>query len=454
MDEYDYLFVGRQLLSGLTWPTYSYIFGSDISWYLFGFFEKHVGGFAGARVAAILLGGLSLLGCFVFTLQLWPSKSLALLSTLFLAASAHHIFISTLATYDIVSFCFFTWALATAMYTASKKSYRFAVLSAALLSIAIVCKYTTILYLPLIGLFMLYSVPRQAMLAAGAISLFLAAYVGMHFSELSTLYQVQIVGVHSANSTRVDIATRVIQQLSLPLWLWACAFTFCFRSKRTRTIKILLLLLAFSVPMPAYHFYSGNHISLYKHLNYSALFLFPAAAWVLFEAVRQPPSRFRITALLFPVFGMSYLCFNVIQLGHIKNAYPNTTELSRVIERQIRKDNTILSEDPYIFRYLTSDVISQENIKETTWLDNNLDGIHSPRDVKNALWDRKFELVLLTDQIHADKNLDYRHILSQRGYIEIYNQPYWLSNVMTTNTNGRLTLFKRLDTAEHHALQD
>jgi len=447
MDEYDYLFVGRHLLSGLTWPTHSYIFGSDLSWYLYGFFDKYAGGHIGARIAAILVGGLSLLGFFVFVFQLWSSKHVALLSTLMLAASANHIFISTMATYDIISFCFFTWALATALYTAKTESYMIALLSAALLSLAIISKYTTILYLPFIGIVMLYSAPRQALAAGVAIAAMLAVYVKLHFIELSVLYEQQIVGVHSANSTRSDIAVRVFKQLGLMLYFWICAIVVCslrLNRKLTVTNKVLVILLVFSLPMPFYHFYSGNHISLFKHLNFSALFLIPATAWVLVEADKRISSESRQVPILLAAFAVAYMIFNTAQLGRIKNAYPDTTALSQVIAENINDDSTILSENPYIFRYLASDVVPQYNIKETTWLDNNHDGIRSSQDVKDALWDRKFELVLLTDQIHENDNPQFRSILSQRGYIPIYSNAYQLSSVMTKITQGKLTLYKRL----------
>ena len=36
IDEYDYLFVGKQLLAGKDWATYGYIFGSNLDWYIVG----------------------------------------------------------------------------------------------------------------------------------------------------------------------------------------------------------------------------------------------------------------------------------------------------------------------------------------------------------------------------------------------------------------------------------
>ena len=53
IDEYDYLFVGKQLLAGNAWGTYFYIFGSNLNWYILGVGEA-LGGLEGARAIAAL----------------------------------------------------------------------------------------------------------------------------------------------------------------------------------------------------------------------------------------------------------------------------------------------------------------------------------------------------------------------------------------------------------------
>ena len=117
MDEYDYLFVGRQLINGESWPSLSYVFGADFNWYLFAWFDLYIdgicsSGICGPRLLAWLLGLMSLGACYVFTRSFSGSPRSALLATLLLAITAPHIFISSVTTYDVVAFTLFSWSVA------------------------------------------------------------------------------------------------------------------------------------------------------------------------------------------------------------------------------------------------------------------------------------------------------------------------------------------------------
>ena len=64
IDEYDYLFVGKQLLAGKDWGTYFYIFGSNLNWYILGIGES-LAGLSGARAMAGCHGtGCRGMGCY------------------------------------------------------------------------------------------------------------------------------------------------------------------------------------------------------------------------------------------------------------------------------------------------------------------------------------------------------------------------------------------------------
>jgi len=105
MDEYDYLFVGKTLLSGGHWPTHSYIFGWDLNWRLLAWGDNLFGGLSGARIIAAILGALSLLGMYSFVYTLWNNNhGVALIAALLLGFEGSHLYTSALATYDIVSF--------------------------------------------------------------------------------------------------------------------------------------------------------------------------------------------------------------------------------------------------------------------------------------------------------------------------------------------------------------
>ena len=215
MDEYDYLFVAKSLLADMTWPTHTYIFGSDFSWYLFGWGEQFIGGLVGARTVAALLGLLSLWGIFLFAREVWQSKSIAWVATFILALSAGHTFISRLASYDAVSFCFFTLAMMPLLRSCNKSpsplnktSLLYLTLGIFMLMGAVLTKYTTAAYLPFIGLFILVVAPARAIIGGSILAAGIAAYLWLHWQDLVVLYQVQISGTHGANTTYTDIIVR------------------------------------------------------------------------------------------------------------------------------------------------------------------------------------------------------------------------------------------------------
>lgn len=459
MDEYDYLFVAKMLLADLQWPTHTYIFGSDLSWYLFGWGEAFFGGLAGARLVAALLGLLSLVGVYLFTKQVWQSKRVALLATLLMAAAAGHIFISRLASYDAVSFTFFSLAMMPLLRSCQlnkstdSQSFRYMYLLCGILLLlgAVLTKYTTAAYLPFIGLFMLIAAPMQALVGGTILVLGIAAYLSMHWTELVVLYQVQISGTHGANTTYKDILYRAGYYAGLPALLTLLATRHEKRtSGQSQNVKILLLLLLFSCPLFLYHLQGKNLISLYKHLNFSLFFLVGGAAWLvmkIYDHYKSNAYSQAATVRLTPAFLAGLLAFytllNLQQLKDMESGYPNVQGLVSHIQKQSLQGHTsILSEDPYLFRYFAFGEISQDQIRETSWLDNDKDGVHSHQDVLDALWDRKFNTVLLTDAIHPDKNIEYRKILSQRGYVQHYEESYELSTVMTTNKTGNITLYR------------
>ncbi len=276
----------------------------------------------------------------------------------------------------------------------------------------------------------------------------LCAHLWLHWEELKVLYEVQISGIHGANSTYKEIISRSLNQTWLLLLPAILALIHARSNKEEdgkRAFSVISILIVFSMPLFLYHFQGRNLISLYKHLNYANLFLALCAAWLLTLVAYAKPWRtsriFQFRMPILAVFLVVYLLTNINQLRETQRGYPDVSELLAHLDSKEVK-GTVLSEDPYLFRYLKFDVLPQEDIRETTWLDNDQDGQYTLQDVQDAVWDRKFNYVLLTDAIHPEHNMTLREILSQRGYELEYNSEYSLSSVMTTHTRGHISLYK------------
>lgn len=457
MDEHDYLFVAKMLLAGKEWPTHTYIFGSDLSWYLLGWGEQFLGGITGARLIAMVAGLLSCTGLYLFAREFWQSSRVAWVATLLLASSANHIFISRLATYDSISFALFSLSLMPLMRGCVESNasvisrYKYTLVGSTLLVLAVLAKYPAILYLPFIGFFILITARRQFWVWATVVGAGIGSYTLFHWSDLKVLFDVQIMGTHGANTTYGGIAKGVAIQAGLPLAMSLLA-VLCARVKYSRERDVhrkLFLLLLMSTPLVMYHFQGKNLISLYKHINFSLYFLLIASAWLVVEIYNRCQGLYYRSRKRMVLAGLSIsLCFywslNYVLLKEMEKGYPDTAGLTEHIAdiNQI-PDVSVLSEDPYLIRYHHFDNIPQQKIKETSWLDNDNDNTRSYQDVVDALWDRKFEVVLLTDAVHPKRNDLYRSILDKRGYRKTYSEFYELSSIATTNRSGQLSVYRK-----------
>ena len=450
MDEYDYLFVGKHLLAGGTWPSHNYIFGSDVNWYLLGLGEQTFNGLEGARIVAGGFGLLSLLGIYWFVFSLWERHLTAFIATFLLSTQSVQLFISRFATYDVISFACFTLALAPLIFACTKQErikYAYLALAVLLMGLAILSKYVVILYLPVLaGIAFLHSRKIGLIFGAGVGGILLA-YGYLHWDALLVLYQDQLQGVHGVgNSSAVFIIDIVFRYLAILLIIGLLAVLWSLQVgpkpfwKHSLFQKLPLLFLC-AFPIIVYHLNALNMIALVKHLVYAALFLVPIAAWILTNLVELPNSRFAQPLAIFVVVGMCMT--NYEQLRALEQAYPDVTSVVEYAEKKLDANDTILSEDPYLFRYLGATSIPQAQIKESGWLDNNHDGKHEHQDVIDAVWDRKFAFVFLNDQLHPELNKKLRRILKSRSYDLVISKEYGTSDVMSQHTKGFLSLYKR-----------
>ncbi len=450
MDEYDYLFVGKRLLSGQTWPSYTYIFGSDLNWYLLGLGERWQG-ISGARMVAAGFGLLSLLGIYWLVYSLWQRHLTAFIAAALLSIQSIQLFISRFATYDIISFACFSLALAPLLLACTQSSrikYSYLLLSIVLMVLAITSKYVVVLYLPVVAGFAFFYSRRIGLLFGSAVGFILLGYVAVHWESLQVLYRVQIQGVHgSGNGSAQYIVETILTYHSGLLITWLLAVLWCMRVHsnpfwKQSTFKKLMLLLLLALPMLAYHLNALNMISLFKHLVYATLFLVPATAWLLTSFLESEKNN-SLKQWLASSLILAMCALNYQQLKLMEVSYANVTPIIQQVEMGLDPNDTILSEDPYLFRYLASETLPQTQIKESGWLDNNFDGKHQHQDVIDAVWDQKFSYVYLNDQLHPELNKKLRNILTIKKYKPLVDKAYKISDVMSRQVTGRIGLYKR-----------
>ncbi len=442
MDEYDYLFAGKMLLLGIEWPTHTYIFGADFNWYPFAGLDFFTNNLSATRVVSLLWGVLSLIGMFQFTKALWNNRFAAASSTALLSVEAAHIYTSKYISYDIVSFCLFVWSLYFILIALSEKNAknRWLLAGSTLIALAVLSKYIVVLYLPLIAAAAFYINVKRALIGTLLVTSIIGLYVLTWKNDLSILLSVQLSDTHTNNSHIGDILERVLAQQLILYGLLAIAIALIAQMARKKYV-VAIALIVFSLPMIFYHLYSENLISLYKHLVYNSIFLIPIIAYA-FALLVEHVKSFWFSGVTGVAVIVCFAFYNNTQLTGMEQGFPNSSAMLNTLP-SVKKSDSVLSENPYLFRYHLHNKLSQDNIKESNWFDNNRDGIIESTDIEQAIWDRKFEYVYLNDQVHKYKNVQYRQLLEQRGYHLLYNSAYKISDKLTNNTEGHLTLYKR-----------
>ncbi len=506
MDEYTYLFVGRLFELGESWPTLTYIFGADFNWHMFGWAHSILDNHLSARLLSLFFALLSLIGVYFLVNSVWHSKLQATCSVLLLSITAPHIYISSIATYDVIAFCLFTWAMfffwklaldesasdsedLVAEKVASQRAQYWFFVGSMLLIAACLSKYVLILYLPPLLLLLLIFKPRFVLPAVLLVGGALLLYVFVNKDSLQVLYETQILITQSANIERQDLIFRMVSLVSwlmgLLLFVWliysiirpAVSGSNISQGSNSSNLRLpgvtpQLAYLLLATPLPLYHIISSNQIALMKHLSYFYLFTVPLIAYGITQVFRlicnyvsDSPENSNKTARMFlgactvcvfSAFIVQVIISNAKTANQLSRGFPDmtaTTDYWQSKRYESEHSGRILSEDPYLFRYAALPDFPQALISETTFLDNDLDGAHSRQDVRDAIWDRKFSWVLLTDQIHPEENHLYRRLLSLRGYELAVSKPYFVSGLLSGNRHGNVELY-HLSKSKKIALSD
>jgi len=457
LDECDYIFVGRALLSGEPWITKTYIFSSDMHLYLYGLADRIFSGeqsYLAARAFAVIMGTASLWFFYSFVRNLYvthtDSRRIAELATLLLALTAPHVFISQFATYDVLCFMFFAaslWLLSASVLnpretSSQQKQALIMCAGAALYALAVLAKYVVIGYAPLLFVALLLKNRRAALLFVLVVAAMLGGYVFYYRVELLQLYHNQILGTHKANATLWNILSTALEYCGFTTLLAVALFF--FKKEKALSAWYYVALAIFATPLVAYHVRSQDVISLYKHVVYACCFLAPIAGEALYLLLRRAADRdndwLRALAAALVVVACGLLWW---QLRKVQSAYPNTDAVTQLVRSNMSAQTTILSEDAYLFRYACFPTIPTKNLEEMTWYDNNHDGKREAQDVIDAVWDGKFEYVYLNGLILRELGDELKRGVLKNRYDCILTIPFHNSTVMNPINTGFLSLYRR-----------
>ncbi|MEM6795462.1 MAG: hypothetical protein AAF725_15905, partial [Acidobacteriota bacterium] len=350
------------------------------------------------------------------------------------AISPSHLFISRLATYDAVCFLFLAASLDALSYAYARRSLPAAALASGLMALAALAKYPAAACAA-VGALALLGAPRLCLVFVGGLGATLGLYGFLERGELAVLVERQLLGTHQPNATSAEVLLTALAYL----WPWLLLGLLGLIEAAPAWRLRAAVLASGAVPLVAYHLHGLNLISLYKHLVFSVLFLSPAAALALARLGKQGARGLLVAALV----TLAVAVQSAVQVRAMEQAFPDVRPAIEVLERHVGPRTRILSEDPYLPRYVFAGRLDADQIAETTWFDADGDGTRSDADVAEALESGRFDLVLLTGAVSPKlHDLLAGGVLESR-YERLYSQPFVATAVMNRQRFGFLEIYRR-----------
>ncbi|HET8907160.1 MAG TPA: hypothetical protein VFN11_09370 [Ktedonobacterales bacterium] len=380
-----YLTAGRQLLLGrVTVDHYTTYFSGYPAFYpVIGGSLDLVGGLELARLFSMVCM-LVVTGCVYFITARLTSRASASIAALLFALAGPTLYLSRLATYDALAFMFLALALALAVTIPilhAPTQWMVAVVIAPLLLAAIVAKYATLVFVPFVllllvlyilehcsqhqALRMIALVTGTFVLLLGLVSL-LAPRGVWHGLAFTTTARTAMF-----SETRLALLSTILPATSL-MWVLGLVGLALIPAGTSR--RLPLTLLAASVVAPAYHLYSGEAVSVYKHMDFAIFFVAPLAGYGLVKVGNRFVHNQAAHRTLVGVLTLLLLIVAILSAYGKYTSWPNMSQVAGVVGSQMHTTNTrCLCEDtevltyaltnstqpqqftgPYFFRYTTA----------------------------------------------------------------------------------------------------
>jgi 4-amino-4-deoxy-L-arabinose transferase-like glycosyltransferase len=375
-DEALYLYAGRQIIhhwAGGHAPYENYAFyfsGYPYVYPVIGGFLDMLGGLELARgfSLACMLGVTAIV--YLVTRRLF-GKPAALFASAAYACTGVVLFLGRLATFDAL--CLFLLALATAFAVhagMTEKRPWIALAIGPVFVLAILAKYAGMLLgLPVFGVLAGLGVAfvgwwrTFARLALALASFAASLYIVYKIMDKSAFHA---ISGSTANRTailpepRLTLLLHVLEMGGLTYLLAAIGLLLVLRHQpRFRLLAVVLF--GSSWLAPAYHIYTQESISMFKHLAYGLFFAMPLAgyalAWLSGYGRQSLPQAYRGYWLSGVAVVLLIFTLGLGQSDTLYAGWADTSQLSTALHTQIR-DGTgrILAEDIEVTRFDTLDI--------------------------------------------------------------------------------------------------
>lgn len=326
LDEVLSIFIGQKILTGESCYACKQYIGSAIIQPVFAAIGDYYGGICGARAVGIFFGLGLTATIYGITRRIFDGRYGLLAATLFIF-SGTLLYLSKLATYDIVS-AFFLGLAFYALLVAEKKQPIFSKGSllfsgAFLLFLSAMIKYTAVIFIPLLAFYVfmrnksLHSL--LFFLCPLVVFILIYGYVAVYPARYAIGGSLITVYEHSHVPLRI-LSNWTFRWVAMPYLLSIFGL---FHEERGKSALLLIFL---SLPIILFHIFTGIEHSLTNNVIYSFIFLAPAAALGVdhlgnifsFKSTDLWVKRFFISIILIVLW-----VFGFQELRWLEKQYPN-----------------------------------------------------------------------------------------------------------------------------------
>ncbi len=448
-DEALYIHAGTQLLRSLTGgppppADYATFFSGYPYFYpLLAGVLNQFGGLETVRIFSLACMLVTTACVYVVTRQLYTQAS-AYAAALLFACAGPTLFLSQLATFDTLSLMLLALATLVAFQVSAARNPAGAAVVALLLVLAVAAKYAALLFVPFVIALMAVRTLEQRgwrralSLVVLALATLAVIAVGLYFV---TPHDV-LAGLSVTTTSRIALIRTPDSYLLTIIWslgglVWVLSLIgLAFSPKRLRLVGLVLFVA--SLAAPAYHLYTGESVSLHKHIDFGLFFAVPLAGYMVSELITSfvPRIQARVVLLLL-LFAIAFVmgAQNALWWYH---GWPDTTHLISTARTQLWGGNgRYLCGDYEILEYYLDGVTTdQQYTGPYTFRYTDAHGNHLTGEAayKAAINDGYFDVIELNFPHGALSNAlspvveaqSQYHLVAKLTYSDSYGTGYYL----------------------------
>jgi hypothetical protein len=390
-----------------------------------------IGGLIGSRLLNVFFGVLLIEEVYRFTrlLALYDERTnhvAALIASFFAAFAGIGLYVSELATYDILSFFLLLFAMNSFLKAANFENGKYYLLCSVGLLFAFFTKIIIAVFYPVLFLaaFIILKNRPKPHFRLALIYLFIPLFIGISLYIITNLGNLLTYVATHKDLGKAESLSNIFEDIAHVTGFTAiCSLPAIPIFIKTNKSAKLLWLITLSLVIPLFHLALNREQTLNKHLYLTLIFLAVIAAYGAAVLIFSKIKLVRIMSLATLTIAGIFFIFSSQNLAHeLQSEWRNTNDLQAFLKESVHEGDKILTENGgAVILSLYNITFPPKNIVTFDWIDySNLTG---DEGYLQAVEDRYFDFIEIDNQF-AGRDVLRASILTEMGsnYRLIYDK--------------------------------